>query len=369
MVPMEGHPELTVSPPFRSLRRRQWAVTAWDLFWTVATVVLFVGAGALVADRIRLELAGGGSTAFDSAPRVAVALAAVLGLAVGAAALVAWRRRPSPSGLALAVDARAGSAEAITTALDLASRDDRSPFRRLVEEAARATLDEVRPARIFPWPRIGSRGIALLPLAIVLWIGALPIPGAASADAASPRPTPPKDKAQTASQEPRKQPRSPAKPPPPKTAPSSVPPTGQPPPPPGKNPPPANGGAGGGEEPQPRPVPAPRPKSHDAGTETAEELFGDPSRTEVKKRPESVNPLVGEGAVKSRDLAVNLPDEAAPPTPSPEPGTPPDKPVPTPYPSIYRKYAKVAEDAVAGERVPAEDRDLVRRYFESIRPK
>lgn len=367
---MEGHPELTAGPPFRGLRRRQWAVTAWDVFWTAATVALFIAAGALVADRIRLELAGGGSTVLDSATRVAAALIAILGLVAGAAVLVAWRRRPSPAGLALAVDARAGSAEAITTALDLASRDDHSPFRRLVDEAARATLDEVRPSRIFPWPRIGSRGIALLPLVIVLWIGALPIPGAASADADSPRRIPPKDRAHPPSQEPKKQPRPPTRPPPPKTTPQGVPPAGQPPPPrPGENSPPSNGGAGGGEEPEPRPVPAPRPKSHDAGTETAEELFGDPSRTEVKKRPESVNPLVGEGAVKSRDLAVNLPDEGAPPTPPPETGTPPDTPAPTPYPSIYRKYAKVAEDAVAGERVPAEDRDLVRRYFESIRPK
>lgn len=362
---MEGHPELTASPPFRRLGRRWWTTETWDRFWTAATVCLFIAAGALVADRIRLELSGGGQTPFDTAVRVAAAVAGLLSVAAVTAAVAAWSHRPSPMALALAVDARTGSAEAIATALDLDSRDNCSPFRPLVDEAARETLQAARPAAVFPWPRVGSRAVALLPLAIALWIGSLPIPGTASEDTAAGRTRPPPVASDppASSRNPTPPDRKPSPPKPPKP-PDPAKPDVRP-----GSAPTAGAGAGDTDLPGPDQPPEPRPNPRGAGDATAEELFGDPTRTEVKKRPKTVDPLIGEGATKSRDLAVNLPDESPPPGDGPGVGDPPDKPVPAPYPSLYRKYAKVAEDAAAGERIPAEDRDLVRRYFEAIRPK
>jgi hypothetical protein len=97
-------------------------------------------------------------------------------LVVGALAgvLVARRRRWSNSEVALYLDARLGTGEAITTAVEGGD----SPMRAAVRERATAALENASPRRVTP--RVLTRWHGLLPLgsAAAIWLSLIPLPKA-----------------------------------------------------------------------------------------------------------------------------------------------------------------------------------------------
>ncbi len=123
----------------------------------------------------------------------------------------------------------------------------------------------------------------------------------------------------------------------------------------------SSGGAGegkpaGGKPPPGMPAGGARPK---AGTDPATKpTLGDPERTPVKKVPREVAPLLREdGTTKIRTVDVYAGGGGAAGGAKPEA-----------YNVLYAKYRRQAEQAVHGETVAAPVRDLVRTYFEAIRP-
>jgi PKD repeat protein len=118
---------------------------------------------------------------------------------------------------------------------------------------------------------------------------------------------------------------------------------------------PDKGGGGGAPPATPPSGPSPRP-----GTEKSlKPLLGEPERTPVTKVPREVDPLLREdGATKLR--TVDVYDGGG--------GAPGGVAKPEAYDILYKKYRRQAEESVHGETVPGPVRDLVRQYFEAIRP-
>lgn len=86
--------------------------------------------------------------------------------------------------------------------------------------------------------------------------------------------------------------------------------------------------------------------------------LGEPERTPIRPQPKVVDPLKGPGEnTKLKVVEISPPSSGAPGDAKPEP-----------YPILYRKYREQAEQAIQGEAVPGSVRELVRRYFEAIRP-
>ena len=92
--------------------------------------------------------------------------------------------------------------------------------------------------------------------------------------------------------------------------------------------------------------------------------FGDPERTPVTLTPKEVDPLVErEGATKKRKVDLYAPDAGG----AAAPGGP-GKGEPKPFEEIYTAYRRQAEDTMRAENIPPEEKDLIRRYFEAIKP-
>jgi hypothetical protein len=115
-----------------------------------------------------------------SARGFAFAGALVLGALGGM--LVARRRRWSNSDVALYLDAKLGSGEAITTAVE----GERSPMRDAVRERATRVLSEANRTRVTP--RLLTRWHGLFPVgsAAAVWLALIPLPPAPAPPAAPP---------------------------------------------------------------------------------------------------------------------------------------------------------------------------------------
>jgi hypothetical protein len=301
-----------------SASRRARLVAAREAFLDAFFWLSFAAASLLVADRIRLELAGEGSVFSD-----ARGAAASFGVAGGLSAAVALARfllfRPAPRDLARAADRRLGLADRLATALD----GPGGPFSPLVEREASSAVAGVPARRAFPAPPLGARkwsaGAALCAVLVAL----LPVPEPRSRVALRVRERRPFAGATIEPGD--------ASP----SASSAV--AG------GAGAGASSAGGGGKRDPYGHPFPAPP-------------LFGDPERHKFRERPEHVKPLVGDGDWKA--VAGVDPGAAA--------GGAPDAASESARVAEYRRQA----EAWAGrDSCPASDREIVRTYFDRIAPK
>jgi hypothetical protein len=158
--------------------------------WSRRVSARFALGHVLAGATIGLALGAGVSAACwktrHGALRPAGALVGLLGAAAGAA--VAKRRRIRDLDVALFLDARLGSDEAITTALELAGKSDGSDdaARVFVTSQAtaaleRATLEALDVRVVRPW-----HAVALAGAGAIAWLGILPLPPAPAAPSAAP---------------------------------------------------------------------------------------------------------------------------------------------------------------------------------------
>jgi PKD repeat protein len=119
-------------------------------------------------------------------------------------------------------------------------------------------------------------------------------------------------------------------------------------------PPPSDDPDGAGQDPR-----GPMARGSAPGTEpSTKPTLGEPERTPVRKVPREVTPLMQDGGMtKSKVVEIweggggsggGAKTEA--------------------FDVLYQKYRRQAEETVHGESVPGSVRDLVRQYFEAIRP-
>jgi hypothetical protein len=123
-------------------------------------------------------------------------------------------------------------------------------------------------------------------------------------------------------------------------------------------PPKKDDGSNGGGPPKPKPKPKPDPNSQSGQPEKKEEPAAQaPPLPPPETEKHVVTPLFGEGdLVKKKGLVLVLDPGGG------TAGPPSQKPLADVLPDAKRR----AEEAVDLARVPAEDRDLVRRYFELL---
>ncbi|MBI5360103.1 MAG: hypothetical protein HZA48_05915 [Planctomycetes bacterium] len=87
------------------------------------------------------------------------------------------------------------------------------------------------------------------------------------------------------------------------------------------------------------------------------ELFGNPDRAEgANKVPKIVDPLIGEGPVQTKEVDVYNDEQA-------DGVSPPN----IPLKQIITKYRKLAEDTIAQEKYPQEDKQLLLKYFDRLK--
>jgi hypothetical protein len=127
--------------------------------------------------------------------------------------------------------------------------------------------------------------------------------------------------------------------------------------------PPEDGGGqgqGGGEPPPPKPQPEPPPPPPEPPPTQAEapREGPPPPPPPPSGREEAVIPLVNEGATVKKDAAVVTVRD-------PDAGV--KAPTPVPLSEVLRDFDRVVERAVAEERVPPADRELLWRYFKALR--
>lgn len=103
------------------------------------------------------------------------AVAGVVGM--GVAALIAFRRRWTDSDVALYLDARLGSSEAISTAVELRGQAERADLARevVVRDAAKALADG-DPKRLRPRVLEPLHGLGPVAGAAVAWLSLIPLP-------------------------------------------------------------------------------------------------------------------------------------------------------------------------------------------------
>lgn len=85
------------------------------------------------------------------------------------------------------------------------------------------------------------------------------------------------------------------------------------------------------------------------------DLGGPPPRPKVELDPKAVNPITREGPWVEKKRTVH--------TESAEGGDPEQR-----YREVFPEYRRSAEESIERERVPSSARELIRRYFEGIRP-
>ncbi|MBI5368765.1 MAG: hypothetical protein HZA54_17145 [Planctomycetes bacterium] len=344
-----------------ALRRRRALLEVIDAFWSAFFYAFFAVACLALLDRIRLEVLPGG-TPYSSLGGLLFAGGAVMlgcllyGVGRGLAAV------PTDPELARDYDRALGLADRFASALDLAlhGRHPGATPREvalgeaLIRDAERATRD-FRPGSVYLLRPLGYRWTALVALLIAAWIPFVPIPRL------PPAPRPGSTEADEPTERAPRPPRSPRPPHPPGEAGDDGDPAAEPdgasggggapadplaaPDPAAAAPPPAGGGGGGKSE---------------AGKGSPEELLGDPERLDVNRKRKEVDPLFGDGKAARKEMEVYEGDNAA------TTGAAGDAPL---LRSLLQKYSRVAEDTLAQEAIPGEERDYVRRYFEEIRPK
>jgi PKD repeat protein len=81
-----------------------------------------------------------------------------------------------------------------------------------------------------------------------------------------------------------------------------------------------------------------------------------PERPKVEFDPKTVNPIAREGPLVEKTRTVH--------TESGEGGDPEQR-----YRDVFPEYRRQAEESIERERIPSSARDLIRRYFEGIRPR
>lgn len=88
-----------------------------------------------------------------------------------------------------------------------------------------------------------------------------------------------------------------------------------------------------------------------------QDMFGEPERVGGAVRtPKVVDPLIGEGPVQIKDVDVYNDEQA-------DGVSPPN----IPLKQIITKYRKLAEDTIAQEKYPQEDKQLLLRYFDRLK--
>lgn len=92
-------------------------------------------------------------------------------------------------------------------------------------------------------------------------------------------------------------------------------------------------------------------------TQGGPEIFGNPDRAEGANRiPKVVDPLIGEGPMQVKEVDVyndEQTDGVSPPN--------------IPLKQIITKYRKLAEDTIAQEKYPQEDKQLLLKYFDRLK--
>ncbi|MBI3269389.1 MAG: hypothetical protein HYZ53_10250 [Planctomycetes bacterium] len=339
-----------------ALRRRRTLLEVTDAFLTAAFYAFFALACLALLDRIRLEVLPGGTPYSSARALVWVSVVAAFGCLL-CGALQGVRELPPDAGLARDYDREMRLEDRFASALDGLLRGappDAGPrqvaFRAaLLRDAERVTRD-FRPAAVYRFRPLGYRWTAIAALLIALWISVVPIP--------RPRLAPHAGASAEEEEPPERGARPPHKPD------GAL-----------GDPEPAGGrgeGKGGGAvagvpaKPAGRPEPSADPAGgggggqSGAGKGSPEELLGDPERNASRKLPKAVDPLFGEGKANRREVEVYEGDAAAPAAGQDS------SPL---FRSQLQKYQRVAEDTLAREAIPSEEREYVKRYFEAIQPK
>lgn len=116
---------------------------------------------------------------------------------------------------------------------------------------------------------------------------------------------------------------------------------------------PGGGGGGAGGKPPPEPPPEPPPTPERPPTEPKPP----PPPPPPSGREEAVRPLTHDGETVKKDAAVvevRAPDAGTQPPPA------------VPLADALREFDRVVERAVGSERIPAADKDYLRRYFRAL---
>ena len=88
------------------------------------------------------------------------------------------------------------------------------------------------------------------------------------------------------------------------------------------------------------------------GTDTVENIFGDPTRIDAKKNPEKVTGEIGDG--KLFENVLRGASEKATST--------------VEYRELFQHYTPEAEEAIFKENIPLGSKYYIKRYFEGIKP-
>lgn len=370
-----------------SARRRKLRVDFLGAFLEAFFCLSFLVAAFFLLDRIRLEVWPGGSCL---SPRgwILAALTAVVALSAAFGLLAAWSRAPSTIAAAKSIDDAFGLHDRVSTAIDvLAGRASGRLGPLVVADTVRA-VQALDVRRAYPFPAPGHRAFSALALGVTLWLAWLPIPSPESVspdadrsyalpdlpgpdadpyvrfdslpdDPRTGRPkswTPPRQREHPPWDRPK-----PPKPDPPSALPS---PEFHPQPKPKQG----GGGGGGGQPPPPRPADPPPPSGGGAGGHAAggggeAPLFGEKERIPVELLRKHVKPLLGHGQGRIEEMEIDDggigADEAV------SGGAPGARD----FRTLYQQYRRLSESALAPERVSAEDRDLVKKYFQQIEPR
>ncbi|OHB74722.1 MAG: hypothetical protein A2Z34_06940 [Planctomycetes bacterium RBG_16_59_8] len=295
---------------YRSLGRRYRWLVFRETFLEAAFYLSTVAAIVLVGDRTAALLR-------SDVPLIPVPAAlfwlggAVLVLCMTTATARALLPPLPERLLAKSVDSALDSEEAFMTSMELARGGHDNPFTSLLLENLAPRLTAVKRSAILPSPPVGYRwGILLAIVAIVAATLTLPeSPGGAEGMSGRPANEPPPRRAAD-----------------PWNIPDLSP-----------------------------PVPAPavviRP-----GLAPSEEILGKPhARPPVKLHPEAVDPLIGPGRFVEKERMVYTEGNDG-------------KGETTPYRKVFHNYQKAAEALIAREEIPPAARDLVRAYFDAIKP-
>ncbi len=375
-------------------RRRKFRVDLVEASLDALFCLSFLVAAFFLLDRIRLEIWPRGSCL---SPRewifTSVVTAAAISLVYGLAR--AWWKILSPIATAKGIDDAFGLHDRVGTSIDVVEGRAAGRLGPMVVADTVRTMQALDVRRAFPFAAPDVRVLSALALGVTLWLAWLPLPSptvtateedpyymmiAARSNAGEeasgndpyvrfdklpddPKNTPPKSW---------KPPKEREYPPynhekPPKTDPPSALPN------PDFNPKPqpkagGGGGGGGGQPPPPKGAGGQPPPPKGGGGQQPgsgggdNPLFGPKERVPVNLLPKEVKPLLGQGHGKVKEMAI---DDG-----SGDPGTGAGgAPATSDFKTLYQQYKGVMESSLPQERIPVEDRDLVKRYFQEIEPK
>lgn len=296
----------------RALSRRQ-RLLVWRNAFLEISFFLSISAGILLlADRTFAEIRRSSPIASSPISIIAVIFSSLAISALAATAL-ALSKRISFKTISRAIDKRMESEERFLTSIEMATGDRDNPFSDILMRETSEIMARIRRDEVLPAPPVGYRWGILLPLAIALFLLVTPYVANDGDHPASPM------NASASANDSR------------------------------------HGRAVAAEDrAQPKLISSvPKSKRGDA---PAEDIFGPKNdRPRVELQPEGIDPLIGAGKFVEKEKMVYT-----------EKGLGEGKK--DKYQNLFHSYKRVAESAMSKEDIPREVRDLVRRYFEEIKP-